>query len=130
MPRFLRLALALLLTWLATAALADQGSSPDLILHNGKIVTVDKAFTIAQAVAVREGKIIAVGSDAQVLALKSPQTKLTDLQGKTVIPGLIDSHVHPGAAMTEFDHAIPEMESVEDVLDYVAKRAKVLRPGK
>jgi predicted amidohydrolase YtcJ len=103
---------------------------PDLILHSGKIVTVDKSFSIAQAIAVRDGRVLALGDDRAVLALKSADTKLVDLHGKTVIPGLIDSHVHPGAAMTEFDHTIPEMESVEDVLDYVAKRARILGPGK
>ena len=102
----------------------------DLILLNGKIVTVDRAFSIAQAVAVREGKIVLVGSDAQVFALKGTATKVVDLDGKTVIPGLIDSHVHPGAAMTEFDHAVPEMESVQDVLDYVEKRAAAVGEGK
>src|SRR5205085_8789455 len=54
-----------------------------------------------------------------------------DLGGKTVLPGLIDSHVHPGtAAMTEFDHPVPQMESMADVLDYVRARAKALGEGK
>lgn len=103
---------------------------PDLILYHGKIVTVDKAFSITEAIAVRDGKITAVGTDADVLAAKGPATKVIDLAGRTVIPGLIDSHVHPAAAMTEFDHAVPEMESVEDVLDYVKKRAAALGEGK
>jgi predicted amidohydrolase YtcJ len=104
--------------------------APDLILHNGKIVSVDKAFSIAQAIAIRDGKIVAVGSDSDVLPSKGPKTNIIDLSGKMVIPGLIDSHVHPGAAMTEFDHAVPEMESIDDVLDYVRKRAAALGEGK
>jgi predicted amidohydrolase YtcJ len=103
---------------------------PELILHNAKVVTVDQGFSIARAVAVREGRIVAVGADSDVLALKGPATTVVDLGGKTLIPGLIDSHVHPRAAMTEFDHALPEMESVEDVLDYVKKRAAALGEGK
>lgn len=102
----------------------------DLILHNGKIVTVDKKFTIAQALAVEGKRIVKVGTDAEVLRTKGPKTKLVDLAGKTVIPGLIDSHVHPTAAcMHEFDHPIPEMETIQDVLDYIRARAKVLAEG-
>jgi predicted amidohydrolase YtcJ len=112
------------------AAATAQTTPPDLILYNGKIVTVDKAFSIAQATAVRDGRIVRVGANADVLADKGPATTLVDLNGRTVIPGLIDSHVHPAAAMTEFDHPLPEMESVEDILDYVKKRAAVLGEGK
>jgi predicted amidohydrolase YtcJ len=104
--------------------------SPDLILHHGKIVTVDRRFSIRQAVAVREGRIVQVGSNQAVLKTKGPQTRLVDLQGKTVLPGLIDSHTHPsGAAMTEFDHPIPQMETIQDVLDYVRSRAEALEDG-
>src|SRR5688500_14259004 len=115
---------------LAALLIALPTRAADLILHNGKVVTVDEAFTIATAVAVRDGKILAVGKDGEVLAHKTDATKVLDLGGKTVIPGLIDSHVHPRAAMTEFDHELPEMESVEDILDYVKKRAAVLGEGK
>ncbi len=103
---------------------------PDLILLNAKVITVDGDFSIVQAVAIHEGKIMAVGDNEDVRRFAGPQTEIIDLHGRAVLPGLIDSHVHPGAAMTEFDHTIPEMESVEDVLDYIAKRAKVLGPGK
>jgi predicted amidohydrolase YtcJ len=102
----------------------------DLILHNGKIVTVDKQFAIHQALAVQSGKILRVGDNEEILKIKGAQTKLLDLQGKTVLPGLIDSHVHPnGACMTEFDHPIPEMETIADVLTYIKGRAKVLSKG-
>jgi predicted amidohydrolase YtcJ len=116
---------------LSTFALAAEPSAEaDLILHNGKIVTVDPAFSVRTAVAVRDGRIVAVGSGAEAMALRGAKTNVVDLAGKTVIPGLIDSHVHPGAAMTEFDHDLPEMESVEDVLDYVTKRAAAVGDGK
>ncbi len=103
---------------------------PDQIFHHGKIVTVDERFTIAEALAVRGDRIQAVGSNDDVLKLAGPKTKLIDLNGRTVIPGLIDSHVHaPGAAMYEFDHPIPEMDTVADVLQYIAGRAEVLEDG-
>src|SRR5690242_9156837 len=97
---------------LTLAGCANNGktviSPPDLILHNAKILTVDPHFSIQQALAIRDGRIQRVGSNADVLALRAPDTTVLDLHGHTVVPGLIDSHVHPGAAMTEFDHAVPE----------------------
>src|SRR6266487_2869459 len=94
-------------------------AEPNLILHHGKIVTADERFSVHQAIAVTADHITAVGDNDSVLQLKGPATTLVDLQGKMVLPGLIDSHVHPGAAMTEFDHPIPEMETIQDVLDYI-----------
>lgn len=101
-----------------------------LVLHHGKVVTVDGRFSIAEAVAVEGGKIIAVGDDESVLRLAGPGTEIIDLEGKVLMPGLMDSHVHPtGAAMTEFDHEIPVMESIKDVLDYITARTKVVPEG-
>ena len=93
-------------------------------------MTVDATFRIAEAVAVDEGgRIVFVGSNEETLALKDGTTQLMDLGGKTLLPGLMDSHVHPGAAMTEFDHEIPTMETIADVLAYIAGRVKVSKPG-
>ncbi len=109
---------------------ADAAESPELIVHHGKVVTVDPQFRIAEAFAIRAGRITAVGSNAEILQLAGPETKSIDVGGKTVIPGLIDSHVHPtGAAMYEFDHPIPTMETVGDVLQYVRSRAEASQPG-
>ena len=115
------------LLWLNGAAVAEEA---DWILHNGKIVTVDRPFSVQQAIAWRANQIVAVGTDLEVMKLRGDSTKLLDLAGKTVIPGLIDSHVHPtGASMTEFDHPIPEMETIDDVLSYVRARAESLNEG-
>src|SRR5436309_1303060 len=122
-------ALASLVT-LALLAAPAPAADADLILHHGKVDTVDPAFSIRQAVAVQGGKILRVGTDEDVLKTRGPRTEVIDLGGQTVLPGLIDSHVHPGgAAMTEFDHPIPDMETVQDVLDYVRGRAKALPEG-
>jgi predicted amidohydrolase YtcJ len=121
------------LTWAICFLLAASeliAQSPDLILHHGKIVTVDAKFSTAEAVAIRDGRIVKVGSNRDVLALKTTATRVVDLGGKPVLPGLIDSHVHPSdASMIEFDHAIPEMETIQDVLDYIRGRAAVLKEG-
>ena len=109
---------------------ADEPQVADLILLRGKIVTVNEQFSLAEALAVKGDRLLAVGSNAEIEKLRGPQTQVVDLGGKTVIPGLIDSHVHPtGASMYEFDHPIPEMETVGDVLTYVAGRAAQLEPG-
>ena len=103
---------------------------PDLILYHGKVVTVDQRFSIQEAVAVKDGRIQKVGPSADLLNLRAPRTQVVDLGGKTVLPGLMDSHVHPAdACLTEFDHAIPEMETIQDVLNYIRSRAKVAKEG-
>jgi predicted amidohydrolase YtcJ len=103
---------------------------PDLILHGGKIATVDKAFSLAEAIAVRGDRIVAVGKNEEVIALKGDGTKVVDLEGKFVLPGLIDSHVHPSSAsLHEFDHPVPDMESIADVLAYIKSRAETLPAG-
>jgi predicted amidohydrolase YtcJ len=102
----------------------------DLILHGGKVVAVDERFTVHEALAVEGERILRAGKSADVLVLRGPSTRVVDLEGKMVLPGLIDSHVHPfGAAMTELDHELPAMETVEDVLAYVRSRAQVLEEG-
>jgi predicted amidohydrolase YtcJ len=102
----------------------------DLILHNGKVVAVDKSFSIHQAIVVRDGRILRVGKDAEILSTRGVNSQVVDLGGKVVLPGLIDSHVHPtDACMTEFDHLLPEMERIDDVLAYVRSRSRVLAPG-
>jgi predicted amidohydrolase YtcJ len=102
----------------------------DLILHNGKIVTVDEEFRIAEAIAVQGGRILAVGKNVEALVYRGEKTETIDLKGKSVLPGLIDSHVHPtGASMYEFDHPVPNMETIADVLNYIKTRADGLEPG-
>jgi predicted amidohydrolase YtcJ len=106
------------------------GQAPDLIVHNAKLVTVDAQFRIAQAMAVQGDRILAVGTNADILARKAPNTKVIDAGGKTVLPGLMDSHVHaPEASMYEFDHEIPTMETIADVLRYIRSRAAVVPKG-
>jgi len=125
------LSLPLLASPAATPRAFAQQADADLVLHNGKVVSVDSDFTIHQALAVKGDQIVEVGTSAQVLKRRGPNTKVIDLQGKTVLPGLIDSHTHPtGACMTEFDHPIPQMETVADVLSYVKHRAEHLGAGK
>lgn len=113
------------------ASAVAQDAPPDAVFHNGKIVTVDADFAVREAFAVRGGRIVATGTNAAIRALARPSvTALHDLGGRTVLPGLIDSHVHaPAAAMFEFDHEIPSMETIQEVLDYVTSRTKIVPEG-
>ncbi len=104
---------------------------PSHIFHSAKIVTVDPQFRIVEAMAIRDGRIVSVGTNASIAKLAGQGTEQINLGGKTVLPGLIDSHVHaPSASMYEFEQRIPDMESVEDVLAYVRARAETTDPGR
>ena len=74
----------------------------DTVLVNGKIITVDSGFSIREALAVRDGTIVAVGGRADIKRVVGPKTRTIDLQGRTVIPGLIDSHMHATRAALSF----------------------------
>ena len=103
---------------------------PDYIFYNGNVLTVDANFWQVQAFAVRGDRIVAVGSNAGILGLAEDTTQRIDLQGRTVMPGIIDSHVHPvPAAMYELDHEIPCMETIGDVLAYFRARTEVVPKG-
>ena len=111
-------------------ALAIRAQAPDVIVENAKVVTVDPQFRIAQAFAIRGDRITAVGSNAEVLTHKGPNTRIVNAGGKTILPGLMDSHVHAvDASMYEYDHEIPTMETIADVLRYIRSRAAVAPKG-
>ena len=96
----------------------------DLILLNGKIITVDQNFTIAEAVAIKQDKIIAVGSNNEIRKLANKQTKIIDLKGKTVVPGLIDFHAHPDeASVSELDEQIPDVHTIGELLSWIKSQA-------
>ena len=135
----------LILSSLALATPAEAQSLPaevvryaETVLHNGKIITVDEQFSIAEAIAVRDGKILRVGRDADVLSLAGPSTRRINLQGRTVIPGLIDTHSH----LHEYalDRHAPQMNpnlleikiegrTEEEMLERLAEAVKTKKPG-
>lgn len=126
-----RIAMCALLGWsFVVSGGRLPAAAPDLILHHGRILTVDREFQIAEAIAIAGEEIVTVGSNEEVLKSAGPETRKIDLGGKAVLPGLIDSHVHAaGAAIYEFDHPVPEMETIADVLQYIARRAEQLDDG-
>ena len=66
----------------------------DLVFYNGSILTADEEFTIVQAIAVRDGKFLARGGNDRILAMAGPQTRRVDLEGRSLVPGFIDTHQH------------------------------------
>ncbi len=115
--------LALLLLIAAPAFAAEQA---DLILHNGKIVTVDEQFTIGQAIAVKGERVMATGRNGDIAKLAGPGTRKIDLKGKTVIPGLIDNHAHFMRA-AEYWHQEIRLDGVtsrKQALEMIARKAK------
>src|SRR5918995_3340249 len=83
---------------LLSAALTASAQPPQLILYGGKIFTADSDRPWAEAIAIRGERIVAVGANQEVLALGGPATRLVDLQGQTVIPGINDAHIHVWSA--------------------------------
>ena len=112
-------------------AAAVRAAEADLILHNGKIVTVDAGFSVQQAVAILGDRIAAVGSDQAILsAERGTHTKLIDLHGRMVLPGLFDSHVHPlEGGLSEFRAPLPELDSFAAVQSFIRQQAARTPPG-
>jgi predicted amidohydrolase YtcJ len=107
-----------------------NASEPTLILHHGKVISVDPRFSIHEAIAVDRDKILSLGSSEEILKQRGAKTEIIDLAGKMVLPGLMDSHTHPAdACLTEFDHTIPDMETIQDVLEYIKARGHDLKEG-
>jgi hypothetical protein len=116
---------------IAVSSLTAQQAPPDLILSNGKIITVDERFTIAQAVAIRGNRIVAVGANAEIAALAGPNTRTVDLRGRAVIPGLIDNHMHllRAAATWTKELRFEGVTSRKQAADMLRARAKAAGPG-
>ncbi len=102
----------------------------DTIFHRAKILTVDDKFAIAQAIAIKDDRILAVGTDADIRKLAGPKTKIHDMDGRTIMPGLYDSHLHPvGAATSELGEPLPHLQTLDDVFAYIRKKASELPEG-
>jgi predicted amidohydrolase YtcJ len=106
--------------------------APDQILYNGEILTVDEDFSTASAIAISGERILAVGETEEIRAMAGPETRQTDLEGRTVIPGIIDNHIHylRGTNFAKYELRIHGMTSRQDVLDLISAKGEELGPGK
>ena len=118
-----RLAAALL----AALSMAQSPAVPDIVVYNGRIVTVDQAFSIAEAAAILNGRFTAVGRSEAVKRLAARSTRLIDLGGRTVIPGLIDNHLHSAGGGPDVD--LSRARSIDDVLRAVLARIEQTPAG-
>jgi predicted amidohydrolase YtcJ len=114
-----------------TGLLPAQQAPADTILSGGRIITVDSRFTIAQALAIRGDRIAAVGTDEEVARLAGPSTRRIDLRGRSVIPGLIDNHMHLLRAGTTWQWEVrwDGVGSRRQALDLLRARVKATPPG-
>ena len=122
-------AILLVLALVAAAAGPAGAQAPDIVLVNGKIVTVDDRFTIAQALAIKGERILKVGTTAEVEALRGPQTRVIDLAGRTVIPGLIDNHAHWVRAAEHDELRFDGVTSRQQALKMLADRVHSVPAG-
>lgn len=127
-----------LVSWLAASAsiavllvfpsvTSAQQPAPDQIFYNAKIVTVDEDFSYAEAVAITGDRFTAVGSNEEVRRLAGPGTRQTDLRGRTVIPGLMDNHLHRVGGGPGVD--LSRTRTLDEVLQAIAARVQESEPG-
>jgi predicted amidohydrolase YtcJ len=118
-----------LLVLLPTVGLTQ---APDQILYNGEILTVDEDFSTASAIAISGERILAVGETDEIRAMAGPDTRHTDLEGRMVIPGIIDNHIHylRGTNFAKYELRIHGMTSRQEVLDLITAKGEELGPGK
>ena len=124
---------ALLAAALGLAGAPGRAAGPgaDLVLVNGRIITVDAGDTVVEALAVRDGRIAAVGSSAEIRALAGRRTTVVDLAGRAATPGLIDTHAHVagGGFKAVYTLDLGEARSIAEIVQRVAERARGLKPG-
>jgi predicted amidohydrolase YtcJ len=133
MNRKLGSAGALAAELLLAGTVAAQGPNADLLLLHGHILTVDEKDSVAQAIAIRHGTIVKIGTDAEVLALagNGPGTRIIDLQGHTATPGLIDTHAHiaEGGVQELYSVKLSDATSVGEIVSRVKAKVALVKPG-
>jgi predicted amidohydrolase YtcJ len=122
-----KLTLFILIAFASTAF----AQTAETVLINGKILTVDAQFSMQEALAIRDGKILATGKTADIRKLAGPGARVIDLQGRTVIPGLIDSHLHGIRVALSFSTEVNWIgaSSLDDAVGRMRQAARTMKPG-
>ena len=120
--------------WVAGVANAvaqqEDFNAPDLVLINGKVLTLDDRSTVTEAVAVRDGTILATGTSASIKLLAGDRTRVLDVHGKTVIPGLIDTHAHfKAAGLADYVVNMSRAKTIAEALEAIKVFAAKKKPG-
>jgi predicted amidohydrolase YtcJ len=121
-------AIALSAVWVvASAQILPRPPAPELVLFNGKVITVDRDFSVHQAVAIIGDRVMAVGNDDQMRTVAGPSTRMIDLRGGSVIPGLMDNHLHGAGGGPGVD--LSRARSLADVYAALRSRVASVKPG-
>jgi len=133
MPRFPFRSLGLILAF-CVPSFGVECAPADLILNNGHIITMDYERGIVSALAVRNGRIEAVGTNQSIAGCAGPATRKIDLKGRTVLPGFIDVHTHAlawagGMVSDEVDATYPKVHTIAEIKSAVAQHAKSAAAG-
>jgi predicted amidohydrolase YtcJ len=122
---------AVIVAAMTLAAAPASAQAPDTVLVNGKILTVDAQFSTREALAIRDGRIVALGRSADLRKTAGPMTRVVDLQGRTVIPGLIDSHLHAIRAAQTFSTEVnwTGAATLTEALGRISEAARTMKPG-
>ncbi len=112
----------------------DPSLDPDLVVYNAKVYTVDPRLPTAEAFAVRDGKFVAIGNSAEIKALAVKGTSRVDAEGKTIVPGFIDCHVHPVGTMLLYETLVGnpfdvEFVTIESIVEKLRAKARSTPPG-
>ncbi|HAU5565754.1 TPA: amidohydrolase [Serratia fonticola] len=112
---------------IAQSGFTDNGSTPEIIFFNGNFTTLDRTNPVASAVAIREGKFIAVGDNAEIMPLAGHDTRLVDLRGRSVLPGLFDNHTHVIRGGLNFNMELrwDGVRSLADALDMLRRQVAI-----
>src|SRR6266699_6716817 len=115
--------------WIACASALAQ--APDTILFNGRIVTLDAGSSVHQALAIRDGRIVALGAFSKLKPLIAKTTRVIDVHGRTVVPGLIDSHLHAIRAALSFSTEVNwiGVRSLTEGVARIRDAARTMKPG-
>src|SRR5262245_22887992 len=126
-----RIGIALVIVLIGWRSTTAHAQSADTILVNGRVVTVDGQFSIREALAIRDDRIVGTGTTADIKTLAGPRTRVIDLQGRTVIPGLIDSHLHAIRAALSFGTEVNWIgaPTLADALGRIREAARTMKPG-
>jgi predicted amidohydrolase YtcJ len=127
----IRSLISLLAALLSLPANIASAQSADAVLFNGKVLTVDKDFSVPQALAIAHGQVLATGSSAAMKELAGAKAKLIDLGGRTVIPGLTDGHIHGIRAALTFGTEVNwiGVPTLKEALERISQAAKAQKPG-
>src|SRR5438093_6105977 len=116
---------------LTLSSTATAQTESDVIYYNASILTMSSGRPTAQALSIAGDRFRAVGSNAEILKTAGPKTRKIDLGGKCIVPGIIESHVHPiMAALSEIDGPVPVLHSISDIQKYIRAQDDTLPAGR